>query len=68
MLAIHSMVFWKRPLFLVWIYNQQFRGIIILMVFDFKGYDMIDMYICISAVYTCITIVSPYCIVVELFL
>ena len=38
-LAINSMVFWKRPLFLVGIYNQQFRGIIILMVFDLKGYD-----------------------------
>ena len=38
MLAIYSMVFWKRPVFLVWIYNQQFWWTIILMVFDFEGY------------------------------
>ena len=65
-LAINSMVFWKKTVFLVWIYNQQFRWIIILMVFDFRGYDM---YMCISAVYTFVTSVPIlYSIVVELFL
>ena len=56
-LAINSMVFWKRPVFLVGIYNQQFRGIISLMVFDFKGYGMIDtytyVYICSIHLYNC---------------
>ena len=42
--AINSMVFPKRPFFLVGIYNQQFQGTIILMVFDFQGYNTTYIY------------------------
>ena len=35
--TIKRMGFHKRPLFFVGIYNQQFQGTIILMVFDFQG-------------------------------
>ena len=34
------MVFPKKTIVLVGIYNQQFQGTIILMVFDFQGIDI----------------------------
>lgn len=35
----NSMVFPKRPLSYIVIYNQYFQGTIFLMVFDFQGYS-----------------------------